>query len=284
MKKLTLKNIALLLIAISLTAPVCAQDADTQPAADTLKATPPGEPAEAATSVALVPEQLLASATAAYEAGRYGEAITDYEQLAQQCGTSASLNYNLGNAYFKDKQYARAILHYERALLQDPSDEDAANNLAMAQANTVDKIESIEPIIFAQWSRSVRNSMSCDAWAWLSICLFILFIVGLFLYFFLHNSRVRRLGFFGGVIALVLCLVAINYAGQQYDNLMVRDHAIIMSPTVTVRSSPAESGTQLFTLHEGTKVKVRSSLGQWLEIELADGNVGWIPDSDLETI
>jgi tetratricopeptide (TPR) repeat protein len=227
---------------------------------------------------------LLTRAAAAYDAGRFTEAIADYEQVAQAVGTSAALNYNMGNAYYKDKQYAEAILHYERALLQDPSDADAATNLEMARANTVDKIESISPVIFTQWSHALRDCLSSDAWAWLSITLFLVFIVGLFVYFFTNAPQLRRLGFFGGLLCLVLSLVSMSYAREQSDRLLVRDHAIVMSPTVTVRSSPADSGTQLFTLHEGTKVKIRSTLGAWMEIELSDGNVGWMPAADLEVI
>jgi hypothetical protein len=130
----------------------------------------------------------------------------------------------------------------------------------------------------------LRDCLSSDAWAWLSIALFLVFIVGLFAYFFTHGPRLRRLGFFGGLLCLVLSLVAMSYAREQADRLLVRDSAIVMSPTVTVRSSPADSGTQLFTLHEGTKVQIRSTLGTWMEIELSDGNVGWMPASDLEVI
>jgi tetratricopeptide (TPR) repeat protein len=264
-----------MLLGLMMATPIRAQEGEAP--ADTLASV------EAAPAVASVADP-LAAASAAYDAGRYTDAIAAYEQAATTLGTSAALNYNLGNAYYKAKQYARAILHYERALLQDPSDADAAANLELARANTVDKIEAIESVIFTQWSHALRDCLSTDAWAWTSIVLFLLFIVGLFIYFFLHVPRLRRLGFFGGILCLVLSLVAMGYARQQAEQLLVRDHAIVMAPTVTVRSSPADSGTQLFTLHEGTKVAIRSTLGAWMEIQLADGNVGWIPAADLEVI
>jgi hypothetical protein len=280
MKRFTIPTLwALLLLAAT---PAVAQDDVPVVTSDSIAVS--DEPVVETVASTAAPDALLSTAAAAYDAGRYPEAIAAYEQLAETAGTSAALNYNLGNAYYKDKQYARAILHYERALLQDPADEDAAANLEMARANTVDKIEAIEPVIFVQWSHALRDRLSTDAWAWTSIVLFLLFIVGLFLYFFLHAPRLRRLGFFGGLLCLVLSVVAICYSGAQRDQLMVRDHAIVMAPTVTVRSSPADSGTQLFTLHEGTKVRLRSTLGTWMEIELADGNVGWIPAGDLEVI
>jgi hypothetical protein len=40
----------------------------------------------------------------------------------------------------------------------------------------------------------------------------------------------------------------------------------------------------LFILHEGTKVSIKSKLGDWNEIEMEDGNVGWMPSKDMEII
>lgn len=227
---------------------------------------------------------LLSSATEAYEQGDYAQAVTLYQQIIAEHGTSSALYYNLGNAYYKQRDFAHAILQYERALLLNPSDQDIQTNLEMARLQCVDKIETIQPVIFTQWSDAVRDLLSCDAWAVLSVVMFLLFIAALFLYFFMRRRAIRKVGFYTAGLALVVCLVAMYYASRQYTRLTVRDYAIIVAPTVTVRSSPAESGTALFPLHEGTKVRVKSALGEWSEIELSDGNVGWMPNASFEII
>ena len=246
------------------------------------------------TSAEAVPEENASSAVdaraallqfrTAYDAGDYASAIALGEQVAATAGVTPHLYYNLGNAYYKDKQYARAILNYERCLLLDPSNEDARVNLEMAGMQTVDKIETIEPTIFSLWSSQLRNLLSESGWAVTAICFMLLAVVGLFLYFFTRRRLVRQLGFFGAGVAFLLVFVSNQYAAEQYARLSQRDYAIVMSPSVTVRSSPAESGTKVFTLHEGTKVQVRESVGEWSEIELSDGNVGWLPTSDVERI
>ena len=227
---------------------------------------------------------MVAAAQADYDAGQYAAVIEAYEAVAAQVGVSADLYYNLAGAYYKQKQYARAILNYERCLLLDPSNEDARANLELAQMQTTDKIETIEPPIFVAWSNALRDAMSAVAWSWTAIAFFLVFILGLFAYFFVRKVAVRKVGFYGSLLAIVCCGVAIHYASAQTDRLTVRDGAVVMAPTVTVRSSPAESGTQLFPLHEGTKVRVRQTLGGWSEIELSDGNVGWLPSGDIEII
>ncbi len=248
---------------------------------DTLTA---AAPATVAGGDMLSADAILQAATSHYEAGRYAEAVEAYETVAGCYGTSATLYYNLGNAYYKNKQYAQAIIQYERCLLLDPAYADAAVNLEMARMHSVDKIEAIRPVIFEEWSNGVRDLLTCDAWAVLAVVLFLLFVICLFAYFFLRRRTWRKFGFYGGILAFLLCILSIYYADAQYEKLTVRNHAIVVTPTVTVRSSPAESGTQLFPIHEGTKVRIRSTLGEWSEIELMDGNIGWMPSGDLEVI
>ena len=67
---------------------------------------------------------------------------------------------------------------------------------------------------------------------------------------------------------------------------MVHDShkAIIYNPVVSGKSSPDNSGTDLFVLHEGTKVSIEDEVGEWLKIRLSDGNVGWVPINSLNII
>lgn len=95
----------------------------------------------------------------------------------------------------------------------------------------------------------------------------------------------EKTGFITGIIFLVFVIVSNVFASQQKDELMNRNQAIILSPSVTVRSTPSESGTSLFILHEGHKVEIKdNSMREWKEIRLEDGKVGWVPTSTIEVI
>ena len=229
-------------------------------------------------------QDLLDLAAAQYDSAHYQTSIDAYEQVIQTYGSNADVYYNLAGAYFKLKEYPKAIVNYERCLLLDPSNADAATNLELARLQCIDKIEAIEPMIFVSWSNALRDQLSCDAWGIYAITFFLLFIVGCFAYFFGRKVWLRKCGFYIGILAFLLSIVSIRYAGAQRDRILQRDYAVVMTPSVIVRSSPAESGTQLFTIHEGLKVRVRSTLSGWSEIELSDGNVGWMPSEGLEII
>ena len=113
---------------------------------------------------------------------------------------------------------------------------------------------------------------------------FLLFLAGAGCYFFLKKVAFRKAGFYSAFVMVCLSAISMYYASQQSYIKTAHEHAIVMTPTVTLRSTPAESGTQLLIIHEGLKVKVRQKLSGWSEVELSDGNVGWMPSEQLEVI
>ena len=232
----------------------------------------------------LFAQTTLEQANEAYTKNDFKTAINLYEQVLKDDGQSSDLYYNLGNAYYKDKQYAAAILNYERALRLSPNNKDARFNLEIAQTRIVDKIEPLDTFFLTGWIRTVENSLSSNGWAIMAIGSFLLFILCLFLYFFTRNIIIRKTGFFAGLFMILVCIVSNIFASGLKERLQNHDQAIVFAPTITIRSTPDESGTALFVLHEGTKVTILSRLGKWSEIQLEDGNRGWIPDDKIEII
>jgi tetratricopeptide (TPR) repeat protein len=235
-------------------------------------------------SCAFAQKEALNEAEKAYIQEDYTKAIEQYEEILTIYGESAEVYYNLGNAYYKANKIAPAVLYYERALLIDPGDADIRFNLEMARQNTVDEIEVVGNFFLLKWFDSIQNMGATDSWAKLSIFCFLLFIGCLLLFFFSRWTSMRKIGFYIGLLFLVIVIIANIFARNQKRELVNHAHAIVFSPTVTVKSSPNQSGTNLFILHEGTKVLVKSILGEWNEIELENGNVGWMPSKDIEFI
>lgn len=230
------------------------------------------------------PEVLLQMAATSYAKGRYSEAAVLYEGLLQQHGMSDKVYYNLGNAYFKCDRLAPAILNFERALQLNPRDADARFNLEMCQARIVDKIDPIGMFLIVRWYHSLGNLFNSNGWAYISISLFLLFIGCLFAYFFARRRWLKKSGFFVGILFLTFSVLSLVYAAQSSHRITNPDEAILFTLSVTVKSSPDKSGTDLFVLHEGTKMKIRSVLGDWSEIELEDGNVGWLLSKEIQII
>lgn len=225
-----------------------------------------------------------ADADSAYVNGNYQEAIKVYESLLKQ-GESAELYYNLGNAYYRTENITRAVLNYERALLLSPGDGDIRFNLQIARSKTIDKIVPESEMFFVTWYRSLVNIMSVDGWGRMALVSLALVIVLFLVYLFSARVWVQKVGFFGGGILLVVFVFSNFFAWQQRKQLLNREGAIVVAPSVTVKSTPAQNGTDLFILHEGTKVVIiDGSMKSWREIRLADGKKGWIESKKIELI
>ena len=225
---------------------------------------------------------LFANANAQYAEGNYAEAAAQYEQiLAEQ--PSAEVYYNLGNAYFKQGELAQSILAYERALRLKPSMKDAKHNLEFAQSRIIDNIEDTQSFFLSNWLKAIRNALSQSTWIELSISLFILTLLGFFLFAFSSNIGLRKTAFYSSIVALVLAIAACANAGSLHHRDTDRAEAIITQGVVNAKASPDRSGTELFTIHEGTKVKITDVIGEWCCIHVGN-NVGWMPLAYLERI
>ena len=222
-------------------------------------------------AIAQAPAEIVtkAKADSAYINNDFASAVYLYENILANQGESADIYYNLGNSYYKMDNIAKAIVNYEKALMLNPGNGDIRFNLELAQSKTVDKV----------------TPMSEKGWAKMGIITFILMLLMLALYFFSKKIALKKVGFISAVCLLFVCIVANIFASAQKDKAQSHETAIIMAPSITVKSTPNEGGTDLFILHEGRKVYIKdNTMREWKEIQLEDGNAGWVPASAIEII
>lgn len=219
-----------------------------------------------------------------YSAGDYNGAILAYDSIVNEGLQSAALYYNLAGACFKSGHNGLAILNYHRALRLDPTNEDAAHNLAYAESFVRDNIEVIPLGFMERAMGSVRTAMSADSWGVRSLVTFGLLLVALGFYILSQSRRVRKTGFIVAAIMLVGFVVSVSFGASARRQVLSDKEAVVLVSATSVKASPEASSKDLFVLHEGTKVEVMDSYGQWSEIRIADGNEGWILTSALEII
>ena len=233
---------------------------------------------------AQTPEQLWESANTAYINENYQEAVKDYESIRAQGYESDQLYLNLGNAYFKRGMTGKAIVNYNRALRLSPSDEDVLYNLGIANTYVQDKIDVVPTFFVHRWMAELRSGLTSNAWAGLSLICFSAMLAALLIYLLSGGVKWRKAGFYGVLGMIALFIMTAIFAGAQRKILMRPNGAIIMSNAAPVKSSPDRSSKDIFVLHEGTKVTVKDSLGDFREIIISDGNKGWIEASAIEMI
>ena len=228
-------------------------------------------------------EQWFEQANAAYNVGNYDSAMMLYERILATDMESVPLYYNMGNTYYKMHEFPMAIYCYEKALKIDPSNDDVRTNLEIANLAIVDKIEPVPQSFIVRGWNGLKHELSGDQWAYVSIVAFALLLIAAYLFLRARKMGWRKFGFFGGVVVIIVFALSVLFAAQLKQASSKEDQAIVMTPTVTVKSSPNEGSVDLFVLHEGAKVAILDEADGWNKIKIANGSVGWLQADFMRT-
>lgn len=229
-------------------------------------------------------DSLFTQANQLYQDEKYEEAIDRYLDILDSGFESAELYFNTGNAYFRSNKLGKARLFYERAKLLDPNDEDIQTNLAYTESLLTDRFEQVPQLFLKRWIKSLLNFLGSNGWLMVSLLFFVLFLVSALFYIFIPSVRVKKAGFFSGIVFFLITVATFLFSNRQYQYQKDPGAAIVMEGSLVVKSAPRESGKDLFILHEGTKVWMESDLGNWMEIRITDGRQGWVRTTAIEEI
>lgn len=232
----------------------------------------------------LTPTVLLDSASATYSKGNFQKASEYYEGIISLGYESPEVYFNLGNTYYKMDNIAKSILNYERAKKLTPQDEDIIFNLKLANQRTLDKIEPAPKLFLEEWWDNLKSAHSEKRWSMRSIICFALFLFFLGVFITSRKAINKQFGFWLGIVFFSLSAISFSISKSRYNDMSSHDSAVILSSSAEIKNAPAESGTKLFILHEGTVVSTHETKGDWLKVELTKEKVGWIKKSSIEFI
>ena len=201
-----------------------------------------------------------------YEHQNYDSAQAYYEKIASADITNGAVYYNLGNTYFRQKKIGLALLYFEKARKLLPNDQDVMANIRFAQTVIVDRIPEPQQSFMETVFRYLHNLITLHAQLWL-LFIFItalsaLFVAGL------HASAGLRLWiiYSSSILIIVTVLCGLSAGIKIYANSHVT-YGIELSDSVDAKNQP-NGNKVLFTVHEGTKFRIRQQLGEWCLVSL----------------
>jgi tetratricopeptide (TPR) repeat protein len=226
----------------------------------------------------------MQQANDAYQSNRFEDAISLYTQVVDLQYESATLYYNLGNAYFKSGDNARALLWFERAYRLDPNNEDIIHNINFVHQKLIDKIDDLPELFIVKLWNTCSIFFTANQWAIFSIVTCSLLVLCLLFILLIRISWIRSTSIFIAVLALIFTIFSIIFAKKESTRYIQHPKGIIMRQVVNVKSTPNEKGSDLFVIHSGLKVGITDQLNEWVEIRLPNGEKGWIPAEQVEEI
>lgn len=228
--------------------------------------------------------ELFDQANELYRNEKYVEAIGLYEQIETSGLVSSELYYNLGNSYYKINKVAPSIYNLEKALLINPRNTDAANNLIYANRMAIDAIEELPKTFFQNLEIDIIQKLSFDQWAIIAVVTSIVMCL-FFLFFYFSYIPTRKRGYFIiSILSGLLLIISLFFTYQQYETSISTVEAIVFDEKSSVKDAPLSSGQEVFEVHEGLKVNVLDEVDVWKKIRLSDGKTGWIISESLKVL
>ncbi len=229
-------------------------------------------------------ENLIKQGDQFYQDKQYEKAVEAYQEVLTMGFEGTSVYYNLGDAYYREGKLGYSILYYEKALRLSPGDPDIIHNLRIANSRTIDKIDALPQFFLFQWWEGLLSTFSTGGWARIAYAFYILLLLSIGLYFFAKRPRWQRYSFFSGLVLAVFLVVTASLWLVNLDRDLYAKEAIIVQPTVVVKLAPDPTSNDAFIIHQGLKVREMNNVGDWIEIRLQDGKVGWVHQSEIGTI
>lgn len=223
-------------------------------------------------------DDLFEKANKAYNNSDYTSAITLYDSILTKGLESSELYYNLGNCYYKAQDWVNAIWHYEKSLKLDKNYK-TIQNLELANLKIIDRIEEIPQLFYIKWWSNFVSIFNTLSWQLISIIIIWLALIVKILSQFINYKKEHFLS-----ILYSFALISIFATYSSYQLNITKQEAIIFASSIVVTNAPSINSTNLFTLHSGTKIEILDTIGEWINIKIANGNEGWIKKREIKEI
>ncbi len=230
------------------------------------------------------PQQLFSQANTYYQNKEYTKAIELYDRSIKENNISSEIYFNLGNSHYRLRHVPESVYNFELAKKLNPDDEEIDYNLRIANLRVIDKFDQMPRFFLAEWYSTIIEIFSSNRWALISLICFWGTFICLAGFLIIWKVTIKKILFAFAIFVFIFSIATLIFSFNRLSIENSHDEAIIFSQTVYAKSSPDKASTDLFILHEGTKIKITDQLGDWVKIKLANGTVGWMPKASMKVI
>lgn len=208
----------------------------------------------------------VSQGAAAFHEGDLDAAIAPWEEVARSGQGSGRLHFNLGNAWYRKGELARAVGHYRLAQQLRPRDGNVQHNLALARADLEGPIPDPAPPVLGWMAFATPGELGVAG----------VLLTGLGSALALRWRR--RPGRGDGLPALTAWLLGVVLAVTSLfgaQALQRHPHAVVLERAV-VRDLPRTDAAERFELPVGSELTVVRELGDFVLVEDGRERRGWM--------
>ncbi|MBU1996305.1 MAG: tetratricopeptide repeat protein [Candidatus Omnitrophica bacterium] len=213
-----------------------------------------------------------------YKEKEYKKAIEQYELIIKDGEESGQIYYNLANSYFKNGNYGKAVLNYERAKRIMPRDRDVDYNYKYV-LKLIKDFGSENKGFMIKIIDKFTGFHSDQELVTIGVTIGLV-ALGLYLLFLFMKVTL----IIGKIILVVLSVLAVVYMGGFKYKVQKQVGTAVILDNSDARFEPREDATIHFKLNEGNRVKMMKFEGGWVKIKRADNKQGWVQQINLEGI
>tara|TARA_B100000575_G_C23044368_1_gene601107 strand:+ start:285 stop:1037 length:753 start_codon:yes stop_codon:yes gene_type:complete len=228
-------------------------------------------------------QQLFNDGNKFYFNQNYLMAIESYNKILNLEFYHENLFFNLGNAYYQNSELGNAIWCYEKGLKINPFDKDLKYNLNYCNSKIDDNIIAPKQFFLLEIYSNLIGYFSFSSWFiffsfnFFSLCLLITY----FKIFKYKKNNFFKI--FRSFLIFILFIILLFL----YDiifNLSKVNNGIVVTESIDILSAPSKNSSLVYSMKEGSKINIISVNDLWYEIELLDGNKGWVLKKNIKEI
>ena len=222
----------------------------------------------------------FAKANSAYREGKFDEAASLYQTLAEKDPSQPAFYFNLGNALHRKGEHGTAILAYERARRLAPRNGDIRANLNYARSLLEYHMEDKRLGLIQMADTLLGFFRMQELGLFALIAVFLTLSSWVFVLFFRADTdwgAVRK------TLLIVACVALATSGFKGVQEKFFRE-AIVTVKETQVYYGPSVTDQPAFRLGDGLKVYVLDSREGWDRILIPSGESGWIQNDQISKI
>ncbi len=225
---------------------------------------------------------LFDKANELYKEKKYKEALQIYNKIEKDI-IDWKLYYNIGNSYYRLKDFVKAKIYYLKAKKLNMIEADIDKNINIVNHLFKDIAPERRLEYFRNALGKIESILSINLLTMLLIFFVFIFNIILFLQFWNRKKGRKKFLLYALLVLFVFSTSTALYLSYRHNQNNKRIIAVVLKNNTPLRSGKDMAGNSGI-INAGLDVKIIEVDENWVRIRVTDEIEGWVKKVDIEII